>query len=202
MIKNIIFDLSEVIISGYYGVENIIEEKASISKSEFLKRKEETLPFFLDTMRGKHTEEEYWTYFLEGTNWNASIKDLKDVIRENLNVPVEGTIELIEKLKGNYNLILLSDHVREWVDYIIENFKEITLFDYKFFSYEIGKLKTDNDCFQMIVDKLKINPKETIFIDDSIKNVMDAKKCGIDGIEFKNINQLEEELKKRNISLY
>ncbi len=30
MTKNIIFDLSEVIISGYYGVENILEEKKSI----------------------------------------------------------------------------------------------------------------------------------------------------------------------------
>lgn len=39
MIKNIIFDLSEVIISGYYGVEKIIEQNTKISAEEFLKRK-------------------------------------------------------------------------------------------------------------------------------------------------------------------
>jgi len=202
MIKNIIFDLSEVIISGYYGIENILEEKTSLSKEEFLKRKEETLPFFLDTMRGKYTEEEYWTYFLEGTNWSISTKDLKEAIRENLNIPVEGTIELIKKLKKNYNLILLSDHVKEWIEYKIKNFREISLFDYKFFSYETGKLKTDDGCFQSVINTLNINPKETIFIDDSIKNIASAERYGIDGIEFQNINQLEEELKKRNISFY
>lgn len=39
MIKNIIFDLSEVIIFGYHGVENIIEQNTNISSEEFLKRK-------------------------------------------------------------------------------------------------------------------------------------------------------------------
>lgn len=29
MIKNMIFDLSEVIISGYHGVENIIEQNTN-----------------------------------------------------------------------------------------------------------------------------------------------------------------------------
>ncbi len=199
MIKNVIFDLSEVIISGYYGVENILKEKTSIPPEEFLKRKEETLPFFLDTMRGKHTEEEYWTYFLEDSCLNTTTKELKSIIRENLNIPVKGTIELIKKLKGHYNLILLSDHVQEWFKYIIKDFKDIELFDYKFFSYETGKLKTDNGCFQLVINKLNIDPKETIFIDDNIKNIINAQKCGIDGIEFKNINQLESELKRRNI---
>ncbi len=201
MIKNIIFDLSEVIISGYYGVEDILKEKTSIRREEFLKRKEETLPYFLDTMRGKHTEEEYWDYFLEGTSLNTTTEELKSIIRENLNVPVKGTIELIRKLKGHYNLILLSDHVQEWFKYIIKDFKDISLFDYKFLSYETGKLKTDEGCFQLVIDKLNINPKETIFIDDSLQNIINAQKCGIDGIQFKNITQLEEELKKRNIIL-
>lgn len=31
MIKNIIFDLSEVIISGYFGVEQLIEEQYGLS---------------------------------------------------------------------------------------------------------------------------------------------------------------------------
>lgn len=39
MIKNIIFDLSEVIISGYHGVEKIIEQNTNILAEEFLARK-------------------------------------------------------------------------------------------------------------------------------------------------------------------
>lgn len=56
MIKNIIFDLSEVIISGYHGVENIIEENTNIKKEEFLKRKKEVRDVFLEAMRGEFEE--------------------------------------------------------------------------------------------------------------------------------------------------
>ena len=38
MIKNIIFDLSEVIISGYHGTEKIIGGNTNISEEDFEKR--------------------------------------------------------------------------------------------------------------------------------------------------------------------
>ena len=45
----------------------------------------------------------------------------------------------------------------------------------------------------MIKDS-KINPKETIFIDDYKNNIENAEKLGIKGILFKNAEQLEKEL--------
>lgn len=96
MIKNIIFDLSEVIISGYHGAEYLVEEKYGIPAEEFKKRKQEKIEFFLEAMRGKYKEEEYWNELLEGVNWKITQKDLKKTIRENLNQPVKGTIEIIK----------------------------------------------------------------------------------------------------------
>ena len=121
MIKNIIFDLSEVIISGYHGVENVIAQNTNISAEEFLNRKEETINIFLDTMRGKYTEDEYLEHLLNGTNWNITKEKMKLLIRKNLNISVNGTMDIIKKLRVNYNLILLSDHVKEWIDYIFKN---------------------------------------------------------------------------------
>lgn len=46
MIKNIIFDLSEVIISGYHGAEKIIEQNSNIPAEEFLKRKKKLSIYF------------------------------------------------------------------------------------------------------------------------------------------------------------
>ena len=105
MIKNIIFDLSEVIYQGYHGAENTIEQCLKIPTSEFLKRKEETLEYFLDTMRGNHTEEEYFKYLLEGTNWNVTVDALKTHFRRSIEIPVEGTLGILEELKDKYNLI-------------------------------------------------------------------------------------------------
>lgn len=199
MIKNIIFDLSEVIISGYHGVENIIEQNTNISPQQFLERKKQTLDIFLDTMKGKYSENEYVDYLLNGTNWNITREELKQIIRMNLNIPIEGTMNIIKRLKNNYNIILLSDHVKEWMEYIFNNNVELDIIDHKYFSYEYGKLKSDEGCFKYIVEDLNINPNETLFIDDYKENVKSANKNGIEGIVFEDSKQLEKELMKRKI---
>ena len=129
--------------------------------------------------------------------WKISVQDMKDIIRENLNVPVQGTLEIIKKLKRKYKLILLSDHIKEWADYILKNNTDLDIFDEKFFSYELKRIKQDTDTFKVILEQLKINAKETIFIDDYQINIDMAKEQGIEGILFLNASQLENELKSK-----
>ena len=201
MIKNIIFDLSEVIISGYHGIEKIVEQNTNIKAEEFLIRKAEVLNIFLETMRGKYTEDEYVEQLLKDTNWNVNRDTMKELIRKNLNIEVKGMIELINKLKDKYNLILLSDHIKEWGEYILSINKELGVFKHKYFSYEYGTLKSDEGTFKYILEKEKILPSETIFIDDYKTNVQMANKAGIKGIVFENAKQLEKQLKEMNIIL-
>lgn len=200
MIKNIIFDLADVIMGSYYGVENRLEKQYNIKPEDFVNRRQKlTLEYFLDTMRGKHSEEEYLRYLLNGTNWDITVEQLKEIIRQNLNYTNKKTMNIIRKLKNRYNLILLSDHVREW---IIDTFKynpDLKIFDHTYFSYFLGKLKQDEGTFKYILEDLKINSAETLFIDDSEKNIKFANREGIEGILFINAEQLEEELKNRNI---
>lgn len=153
MIKNIIFDLSEVIISGYHGVEKILREQFGIPEQDFKEQKQLNNELFLDLMRENLSEEEYLEELLQGTNWNISIKQLETAIRQNLNQPVLGTMEIVKQLKanGNYQLILLSDHVREWMKYIEENNKDLQIFDKKIFSYDIGAVKSDEQTFKTVL---------------------------------------------------
>lgn len=199
MIKNIIFDLSEVIISGYHGIEKIVEQNTNIKAEEFLIRKAEVLNIFLETMRGKYTEDEYVEQLLKDTNWNVNRDTMKELIRKNLNIEVKGMIELINKLKDKYNLILLSDHIKEWGEYILSINKELGVFKHKYFSYEYGMLKKDEGTFKYILEKEKILPNETIFIDDYKNNVEMAEKVGIQGIVFEDAKRLENELQKLHI---
>lgn len=199
MIKNIIFDLSEVIISGYHGAEKIIEQNSNIPAEEFLKRKKETINIFLDAMRGKYTEDEYIEALIKNVNWNVNKEVIKKCIRQNLDTKVDGTIKIIDTLKEKYNLILLSDHVKEWVDYILSTNQELKIFKHQYFSYEYGMLKHDERTFKYILEKEKIIPSETIFIDDSEDNIEMANREGIQGIVFQNAKQLEYELKKMQI---
>lgn len=199
MIKNIIFDLSEVIISGFHKAEYIVEKNTNIKAEEFLEQRKEVNDIFLDAMRGKCTEDEYIEALLKSANWDVNKEIIKKSIRQNLDIKVEGTMKIVEKLKQRYNLILLSDHIKEWVDYILDTNNELEIFEHKYFSYEYGKLKTDEGTFRHIIEQEKIVPSETIFIDDSKDNVEIAKQNGIYGIVFKDAKQLEKELQEMNI---
>ena len=194
MIKNIIFDMSEVIISGYHGVEKILEQQYAIPEEEFKKQKFFKYEYFLELMRGNLSEEEYLEELLKKTNWNISIEQLKTAIRQNLNQPVPGTMEIIKELKGNYQLILLSDHTREWMKYIEENNKDLEMFDKKIFSYGIGAVKSDEQTFKSVLEQAGIVADETLFIDDYEKNVKNAEAVGIHGIVFENAEQLRKTL--------
>ena len=194
MIKNIIFDLSEVIISGYHGVEKLLREQFGIPEQDFKEQKQLKNELFLDLMRGILSEEEYLEELLKGTNWNISIEKLKTAIRQNLNQPIPGTMEIVKELKakGNYQLILLSDHAREWMGYIEENNKDLEIFDKKIFSYDIGAVKSDKQTFKIVLEQAGIVADETLFIDDYEKNEKNAEAVGIHGIVFENAEQLRK----------
>ena len=196
MIKNIIFDLSEVIISGYHGVEKILEQQYAIPEEEFKKQKFLKYEYFLELMRGNLSEKEYLEELLQGTNWNISVEQLKTAIRQNLNQPIPGTMEIVKQLKakGKYQLILLSDHAREWMEYIEEKNKDLKIFDKKIFSYDIGTVKSDKQTFKIVLEQTGIVADETLFIDDYEKNVKNAEAVGIHGIVFENAEQLRKVL--------
>lgn len=193
-IKNIIFDMSEVIISGYHGVEKLLELQYAIPEEEFERQRLSKNEVFLDLMRGNLSEEEYMKELLQGTNWNISIDQLKTAIRSNLNRPVPGTMKIVAELKRNYQLILLSDYVREWMEYIEENNKDLKIFDKKIFSYDTGTTKSEVQTFETVLEQAGIVADETLFIDDYEKNVKNAEKVGIHGIVFENAEQLRKTL--------
>ena len=194
MIKNIIFDMSEVIISGYHGVEKILEQQYAIPEEAWERQRLSKNELFLNLMRGNLSEEAYLEELLQGTNWNISIEQLKTAIRSNLNRPVPGTMKVVRELKGKYQLILLSDYVREWMKYIEERNEDLRIFDKKIFSYNIGTTKSEVETFETVLEQTKIVANETLFIDDYEKNVKNAEAVGIHGIVFENAEQLSKTL--------
>ena len=194
MIKNIIFDMSEVIISGYHGVEKILEQQYAIPEEAWERQRLSKNELFLNLMRGNLSEEAYLEELLQGTNWNISIEQLKTAIRSNLNRPVPGTMKVVRELKGKYQLILLSDYVREWMKYIEERNEDLRIFDKKIFSYNIGTTKSEVETFETVLEQTKIVADETLFIDDYEKNVKNAEAVGIHGIVFENAEQLRKTL--------
>lgn len=199
MIKYIMSDLSEVIMQGYMGVGQELSPILNIPVEEIELEKTKNFPLFIKLMEGKLNEDEYIKKFLEITKWNISIEDFKNVVRKVLKKKIPGTIEILKELKNHYKLVLLSDNVREWVDYILKVNKDLEIFDYKFFSYELESIKEDNITFVKVLDKIKAKPEEVFFIDDSLENIKSAESIGIKGVQFTTAEELEQKLKEKLI---
>ena len=101
----------------------------------------------------------------------------------------------ILSLKPNYRLGLLSN---AWVNArnkLGELFDFIEVFDISIFSAEVQMRKPNAKIYQLILEKLEVNPQDAVFIDDFLENIEGAKNLGINTIHFKNTQETIEKLK-------
>lgn len=195
MITTVIFDIGEVYLHLLAGSAKYVQQKMGTSVSE---------TYFYEgldpLMLGQNTENEYWEDMIKKNSWNISVEDLKELVRKNFK-EVKGTRKIIENLRQKgYKLALLSNHVKEWVEYSELIFDYHKLFHYTFYSYQLSLIKPDKDIFLALLRKLQVKPQECLFIDDSIKNIEAAKELGMKTIQFISAKKLKKELKEFNIN--
>ncbi|HEY61005.1 MAG TPA: HAD family phosphatase [Anaerolineae bacterium] len=97
-------------------------------------------------------------------------------------------------LKPRYRLGLLSNAFIDARKDLHTRFGFLDIFDVSIFSYEVKVRKPDPRIFKIMLDRLGIQPEETVFIDDLSVNVESACKVGLQAIQFKSREQVLEEL--------
>ena len=200
-IRHIVFDLSEVLLTGVKDTGIALREKHDLEiagpKMEWAQEKHPLLtPLVKEFFHGDVSEDEYIREVLTLYPMMGEAAWLKQHIRENFR-EVEGTRDIVIRLRGlGYKLALFSNHAKEWIDYCEEKFNFHELFDTRVYSYEIGVSKPDPVSFERVLDALKAIPEECLFVDDSEINIAAARELGFKGIVFTNAEALSSELKK------
>lgn len=99
------------------------------------------------------------------------------------------------KNKG-FNTYILSDLSRECYDYDITLTDIFKIADGGTYSFEVGTNKPNKNNFNTLLNKYRIKPEESIFIDDNPKNIETAKELNINGVLFKNLEQCKKEVQE------
>jgi putative hydrolase of the HAD superfamily len=101
--------------------------------------------------------------------------------------------QLVLKQQGLRTAILsnISDNVLESVE---RAFDWIHRFDVLVWSYQLGMAKPDPEIYRYTLDKLGVQPAETLFIDDKIDNVEAAQALGIQILLYTSVEQLRADL--------
>ena len=116
--------------------------------------------------------------------------------------PIVGTVNLIGRLKSKGNLIFaLSNMPESSIQYFENNFNFLRLFNGLVISSRVHLLKPELEIFKYLINEFKLDPKDTIFIDDFPPNLQVASELGIHSIHFNSPEQCEEELKKYNVPM-
>lgn len=109
-------------------------------------------------------------------------------------------IDLIKKLKASYKLGLLSNASGAYLRPILQETGIDDLFEADIISAEVGIIKPDPEIFKLAVEKLDVEPGQTIFIDDNSYNTEAAEALGISPILYRDLATLKEELSRLGIN--
>jgi HAD superfamily hydrolase (TIGR01509 family) len=192
MIQTILFDLSEVLIAGLFGIEKPLAQQLGISEHQVIGAFGGAR--LHDLCRGEISEDRYLEQIIAERDWKISLDAIKRIIRANFHRPVRDMDALVARLATRYELVLLSDHAAEWIAYIRSIHSVLDYFPRQFFSYELTQTKREPAMFQIVLDAIQRNPSQCLFIDDTEANVATARALGIDGIVFTSVEQLRKTL--------
>ena len=184
MIKNLLFDLGGVIMN--IRRENAVKALEKIGMkdaNDFLGEYSQKGPF-LQLEEGVITPDEFRTEIRKFIDNEVSDADIDAAFCEFLIGIPRHRLEELRELKKRYNIFMLSNtNPIMWNSRIAEEFRQEGLemkdyFDEIVTSFEAKSIKPDSKIFEVAIAKCNINPQETIFLDDSQKNLDTASKLG------------------------
>jgi putative hydrolase of the HAD superfamily len=135
-------------------------------------------------------------HFARSTGRSADeTRALIDATRESLR-PIEGTMRIVDKLvEAGVHLYLLSNMPVSTFDYLVQQHQFFGHFRQLVISGAILLVKPEPAIYKHLVEKTGIVPAESVFIDDLLKNVIAARECGFQAIQFRDAASCREELR-------
>ena len=202
MIKLIIFDLGKVILD--FSHQNIAEGLAPFSETSRYQDPDNILAHMFNSgagivnlyEEGRMTSEEFFSYIRETFRLDISFLQFKQIWNE-IFTENKGVAELIERLKKEFPLFLLSNTNVLHFEYVKEKFPVVHKFDKWILSYETGLRKPCPEIFQTALRKAGVRPAEAIFIDDIRGHIIGAQGIGINAIEFKSVEQVARYIEEK-----
>ena len=201
MIKNIVFDLGNVLLSWKPG--------------EFLKNSgynEETIRLIMDTV----FRSQVWLNLDNGDITKGEAIDLmtarsslkRDEIASLFNLcteiifPLTPNINLLPGLrKQGFKLYYLSNFPHEFFNEIKKEYEFFSYFDGGIISAEVNQSKPDPSIYKTFIQRYGLNPEECLCVDDIEINVRSAESIGMKVIHLSETDSLKDKLWETGIIL-
>lgn len=189
MIKNIVFDLGNVLID-YNPIRLVKTIFSDIKEQELIYNEVFQSEGWRSLDQGLITFEEHYRNlaarfpkYADKINWLLSNWHLDQP-------PIPGMLELLEKLRSiGYNLFLLSNANSRY--YTFQKYTNIfKLFTGITISSDLHLIKPQREIYDRFCQIHKLQPKQCLFIDDMMENVQGAITAGWQAYQFVGVDEL------------
>ena len=184
MIKNIVFDIGNVLIE--FKPKNYMkrlgfndDEIEDLFQIIFKDKRWEDIDLgilnieeYTQALCSEHPEYKDKITQMFSENWR------KEFLK-----PKEDSIQFLLEASKNYNIYLLSNIS----EYVLTYVKELGFWDKVSggtYSYNVRYLKPESEIYQSFINDNNVVPNECLFLDDIQKNIDSAKAAGMNGIVF------------------
>ncbi|MGC1204541.1 MAG: HAD family phosphatase [Flavobacteriaceae bacterium] len=116
---------------------------------------------------------------------------------------ISGSVKILEALikSKKYNVVALTNWSNETFPIAKKHFEFLQWFEGIVVSGDEKTRKPFEDIYKITLKRFNIKPEQAVFIDDNLRNIEAANKLNINGIHFKNPEELLKDLKTFNIHL-
>lgn len=204
-IKAIIFDMNGVLALGIELKQGSFSKSFHESMARSLKINLDTWmdaidSVYADSIEGVISGKKVAQTISENLNINK--KKLEKIILKNYKKIFKQNKILYKKVfelkKLGYKIAILSDQWSYSKKAFVDN-RITKKFDVAIFSCDVGMRKPNPKIYKLALEKLKIEPGESLFIDNRDWNLEPAKKLGMKTILFKNNKQLFQDKTWKNL---
>lgn len=200
-IKYVIFDLGGVLID--WNPEYLYQK--------VFKGEEEKMQYFLQEVCSPawNMEQDAGRSLTEGTQLLVDIHpEYEKEIRmyygrweEMLRGEIKSTVMILNELKSLHKVKLyaLTNWSAETFPIALNRFEFLNYFEGTVVSGDEKVRKPYKKIYEILLSRFDLKPQYCVFIDDSLENVKGAEKLGINGIHYKNSEQLRKDLELFNL---
>ncbi len=199
MIKNIIFDIGNVLVN--YRPWEYLEERYSREEAEFLLPAVFGSREWVELDAGTISEEEAVARMVARNPEREGM--LRAVMGDitTLFTPIESSIAVLKQLKqAGYRILYLSNISHGILEFIRTAYDFLDFCDGGVASAQIRQLKPDAQIYQHLIGQYAIKPGESLFIDDTDRNIMAAGELGFRTIHLTDPSDLRRQLQLAGIS--
>ena len=200
MIKNVIFDMGGVIVDVQRDRATRNFKAIGVGNADELIGSYHHKGIFIDFEDGKIDTDEFCRLLCEQSGKEISREDIESAWRSIIDLPPQYKLDYLHGLRKTHKVFMLSNNnpiVMDWA--CASGFTESgnalsDYFDKLYLSYQMKCTKPNLKIFKMMIEDSGIDPSESLFVDDSERNILAAKECGLQACLVQNGSDWRDEI--------